>query len=580
MNDQETLRLDRPRRWDSPFDPAMTEAIVEELLTRPEFAGIDAARFSAAAPLRGILRNDCRIVFYKPGDIIVREGDFGNSAFLVLSGTVRVAVPPGLPRQALGRAPERKRKMFDVLRGMLSAPTIAESRDTSRYAALNADASASQMYHASLLDAPDKAALFGPGVDPTADPERLPPLVESFKTAALSSGALFGEIAALARVKRSATVYAETTCRVLEMRWQALRDIKNRDDTWRSKIEEVYRANLLKTQLPEHPLLRGLDPDALKKVAEQTIFETHGSFEWNVEFKANKKQAQRAAEVEPQVVREGDYPDGLFLVIGGFGRVTVKLGNGERTLTYLREGDHFGLDELYDAWKTGAHKVHETSLYALGYLQLLRIPYPTVAELVFPKLAAPTSRLIDAAARPIEQDAFMEWAVDQRFINGTKTMLIDMEKCVRCDDCVVACAEAHEGNPRFIRQGATLDSWMVANSCMHCVDPVCLIGCPTGAIHRSMSGGTIIINDLTCIGCGTCANACPYENIRVVPIRDKKGAPVIDPATQQPILKATKCDLCSTLPSGPACERACPQEALRRVDLQALIKSTRVGGNR
>jgi Fe-S-cluster-containing dehydrogenase component len=268
------------------------------------------------------------------------------------------------------------------------------------------------------------------------------------------------------------------------------------------------------------------------------------------------------------------------LVIGGFGRVTVKLGNGERTLTYLREGDHFGLDELYDTWKTREHRMHETSLYALGYLQLLRIPYPALAELVFPKLAAPSSRLIDAAARPIEQDAFMEWAVDQRFINGTKTMLIDMEKCVRCDDCVVACAEAHEGNPRFIRQGATLDNWMVANSCMHCVDPVCLIGCPTGAIHRSMSGGAVIINDITCIGCGTCANACPYENIRVVPIREKSGAPVIDPSTQQPIMKATKCDLCSTLPSGPSCERACPHGALQRVDLASLTKRTRLEADR
>ena len=129
----------------------------------------------------------------------------------------------------------------------------------------------------------------------------------------------------------------------------------------------------------------------------------------------------------------------------------------------------------------------------------------------------------------------------------------------------------------IIRNGPTLDNWMVANSCMHCVDPVCLIGCPTGAIHRTLNGGTVIINDLTCIGCGTCANACPYENIRLVPIREKSGQQVIDPVSHQPIMKATKCDLCSSLPSGPSCERACAHGALQRIDLQTLIKTARIG---
>jgi Fe-S-cluster-containing dehydrogenase component/CRP-like cAMP-binding protein len=458
---------------------------------------------------------------------------------------------------------------------MLTYPRIPEVRDTSLYGTSVTDIA--HLHRASLLDATDTAALFGAGVNLTADMESLPPLVEPYKTALLPSGTLFGEIAVLGRVKRSATVYAETTCKVLELRWQALRDIKNRDDAWRDKIEQVYRANLLKTQLPEHPLLKGLDAETLKKIADQTLFETYGSFEWNVDFKAGNKQNRRASEMEPQVVREGDYPDGLLLVIGGFGRVTVGLGNGDRTLTYLREGDHFGLDELFDAWKSGENKVYETSLSVLGYLQLLRIPYPVLADLVFPKLIEPAARLLDAAARPIEDDAFMEWAVDQRFINGTKTMLIDMEKCVRCDDCVVACAETHNGNPKFIRNGPTLDNWMVANSCMHCVDPVCLIGCPTGAIHRTLNGGTVIINDLTCIGCGTCANACPYENIRLVPIREKSGQQVIDPVSHQPIMKATKCDLCSSLPSGPSCENACAHGALQRIDLQTLIKTARIG---
>ena len=133
-----------------------------------------------------------------------------------------------------------------------------------------------------------------------------------------------------------------------------------------------------------------------------------------------------------------------------------------------------------------------------------------------------------------------------------------------------ACAVTHENNPRFIRHGPRHGPVMVANACMHCVDPVCMIGCPTGAIHRDAAHGQVLINDSTCIGCSTCANACPYENIRMVEIRDAQGEIVIDSQTGQPISKATKCDLCLHQPAGPACELACPHDALRRTDLRDL----------
>jgi Fe-S-cluster-containing dehydrogenase component/CRP-like cAMP-binding protein len=562
--------MERPKRWDAPFDPGMTESVVQALLERPEFAAIDQSRFPPAAPLRSIVQNDCRIGNYAPGDIIVREGDYGNSAFLVLEGTVRVVLPPGLPREVLGRAPDRKRSAFSVLRDMLTHSTIPEVRDTHAYrtsaARLHSEA------HDSLLRVPDPAGVFGPGINAAADPRQVPPLASPFKTAVLPQGTLFGEIAALGRVQRSATIYAETACRVVEMRWQGLRDIKNRDDTWRDRIEQGYRDNQLRTHLAEHPLLRGIAAEVLQRIADVTLFETYGSFEWNVGFKSGKRDEQSSSVAEPAVAREGDYPDGLLLVIGGFARVSIGLGHGARTLTYLREGDYFGLDELTEAWKSGSDCAYETSLAALGYLHVLRIPYSILAELVFPHLKPRAERLIDAASRPIADDSFLEWSVEQRFINGTKTMLIDLEKCTRCDDCVRACADTHQGNPRFIRHGQTLGNWMVANACMQCVDPVCMIGCPTGAIHRTLGGGVVVINDVTCIGCGTCANACPYDNIRLVPIRDKSGMQLLDPGSLEPILKATKCDLCASLPSGPSCERACAHDALKRVDIQSLVQ--------
>ena len=210
----------------------------------------------------------------------------------------------------------------------------------------------------------------------------------------------------------------------------------------------------------------------------------------------------------------------------------------------------------------------KTTPTALGYVDVLRVPAPVLEEFVFPNIEPPESRVSVLIGRPVAEDALLEWAVEERFINGTQAMLIDLDRCTRCDDCVRACASTHGGNPRFIRHGKTYDHWMVANACMHCADPVCMIGCPTGAIHRSEAGGVVVINDDTCIGCATCANSCPYDNIRMVEIADLEGHPVVDPESQRPILKAIKCDLCATNPGGPACVRACPHDALRRVDFQ------------
>jgi Fe-S-cluster-containing dehydrogenase component len=109
---------------------------------------------------------------------------------------------------------------------------------------------------------------------------------------------------------------------------------------------------------------------------------------------------------------------------------------------------------------------------------------------------------------------------------------------------------------------------MYSNACMHCMDPVCMIGCPTGAIQRDMIEGQVVINDRTCIGCGTCAGSCPYNNIQMVEIRNAEGEFLADRGSGLPILKATKCDLCVDLPGGPACQRACPHDALRRTDMR------------
>src|SRR5215470_2931554 len=121
--------MDRPHRWDVPFGAEMTDADVDAQMSTPAIAHIDAKAFPAHIPLRGILRNDARIVTFQPGDIVFREGDYGNSAFLVLSGGVRVVLAPGLPADMLGRQRPHKKGVFEALSQLWKNSRVPEVRD-------------------------------------------------------------------------------------------------------------------------------------------------------------------------------------------------------------------------------------------------------------------------------------------------------------------------------------------------------------------------------------------------------------------------------------------------------------------
>jgi len=590
----------RPQRWAQPFDANMTDQDVDRLLSESQLKDIDGEKFPKHIPLGGILKNDTRIAKFTPGEIVVREGDYGNSAFLVLSGKLRVVLSPSLPRDAIGRSEENTRSFFAAISQLWTSNWLPETRDTSKYSLDELMAGGSnESTRVVLQDIPtildkhntgaiETGALFGElaalGRIPRtatifADEEGgsnestrvvlqdIPTILDKHNTGAIETGALFGELAALGRIPRTATIFADEDAELLEIRWQGLRELRAYNGEWKRMIDERYRETALSAHLLESEEFGHLNDDQIKDVAGRCIFETYGSFDWYTSFQRLRSQGKSD---EPVIARQGDYPDGLLMVRAGFARQTVKHGNGTKSINYLGAGNNFGLYPLYNAWKNpGAEDLALGSgLSALGYVDVVRVPASVLAEYVFPNIEQPVNTIVAASQKTVAEEALLEWAVDERFINGLQTMVIDLNSCVRCDDCVRACANSHDGNPRFRRHGKIVDNWMVANACMHCADPVCMIGCPTGAIHRSMSGGMVVINDDTCIGCGTCANSCPYENISLVQIADKQGMPVVDEATHRPIMKATKCDLCSDQLGGPACVRACPHDALKRVDFR------------
>jgi Fe-S-cluster-containing hydrogenase component 2 len=90
-----------------------------------------------------------------------------------------------------------------------------------------------------------------------------------------------------------------------------------------------------------------------------------------------------------------------------------------------------------------------------------------------------------------------------------------------------------------------------------------MVGCPVGAIRRRQSL-EVIIEDW-CIGCGHCANNCPYGNINMHPFTVVEQNPEGTNRMAVVKKKATSCDLCHDH-AEPSCVYACPHDAAHRVD--------------
>ncbi|MGC8659271.1 MAG: 4Fe-4S dicluster domain-containing protein, partial [Desulfomonilaceae bacterium] len=120
-----------------------------------------------------------------------------------------------------------------------------------------------------------------------------------------------------------------------------------------------------------------------------------------------------------------------------------------------------------------------------------------------------------------------------------KAIFLDMDLCSGCGACAVACMDQHDidpakGQPLLrriykVERGEFPDAQIchLAVSCMHCQDGPCLAACPTSAIDRDNQTGAVTVNGELCIGCRSCAQACPFG----VPRYDDQG-------------KMSKCDLC------------------------------------
>src|SRR5471032_425781 len=362
--------LERPQRWDAAFDADMTDADVERLLATAPFSDMDAEKFPKRTPLREIIRNDTRILKFRKGEIIVRQGDYGTSAFLILKGASRIVLKPDLAPSLLGRQAPGKKGIFRTLAQLWngSRPPEIFSRSQLRQAA-------------------------GLGARQTKNDVRvflqdLPRVLNEHRTEQMAAGDLFGEIAALSRMPRTATIFADSDdAELLEIRWQGLRDLMKYDDALSAHINKIYRERALASYLRATPIFQHLTKEQLERVAAQVEFATFGDYDWSGEYKRLAQSGSVRPEKEPVIVSEGDYPNGIVLLRAGFARLSQKFGGGERTLNYIGAGHHYGLREIAHNWRNKDAPVNlQFSLRAIGYTHLLIVPTRAMEEIVLPSL--------------------------------------------------------------------------------------------------------------------------------------------------------------------------------------------------
>lgn len=476
---------------------------------------------------------------FAKGDVICRQGDGGTTAFYIAAGTAKVfvAVHNHRPQGWFARAMNRLRGE----RAPVSDKLIAN--------------------------------------DATID------LTESEPEATLGPGDLFGELSCMYLTPRAATVVAAEDCVMFEMLRNVLELLKKKSKAFVAKANRAFRERTLLTHLKTQPFFSFLPQSELA-------------------FLQSNAELRELAPGEV-LFRQGDssrdpHTGGLYLVRSGHVQVSVKTDAGhEQTLAYRGKGECVGEIGLVEPDPQGSSQRMATCRAAdqtveYGSEKVPRMPlhvvriapehldevisrHPRVRGLLAMARADKLAPPVPSKSLPVLRSEIAQSQAPGLW-QGENLMFIDLTRCTRCDYCVDACVATHDdGVSRLVREGPREGRFLIPSSCRQCMDPVCMLPCPVGAIRKSKDG-PIVIEDW-CFGCKLCAEACPYDAIQM------HGLEEFAPETLQRaekakkdkelvyvnLLRAVVCDQCSSLPTGPACVSACPHDAAIRFNAATSV---------
>jgi CRP-like cAMP-binding protein/Pyruvate/2-oxoacid:ferredoxin oxidoreductase delta subunit len=424
------------------------------------------------------------------------------------------------------------------------------------------------------------------------------------KMSSLGAGEIFGEIATLSGNPRTTTIISNERSEIFYMDKKVLFKLMDYSKKIRALINKRYRERLLKTELKKIKIFDGLSNMFFEELICCVDLVTY--------------------QMGETVVSYGEKAIDFFLIIFGFAKVLIpRSGNkkgqvkdmsqspllsqphnqktGFKIASYLSPGQYFGEIGLIESRKRTA------TVLALTRLELVKINqakfhsilnrYSNIKNLL-EKVVVHRKRMDLKLAENASYERLMDWVVSSNVIQSDSVLLIDLNKCIMCENCIDTCRKLF-GTSRLFLNGLKLKNLLIPASCRHCHDPLCLPDCPTGAILRDYSG-EVYFEDF-CIGCGTCAKDCPFDVIIIVNRKEKKYSHGLNAVNKiffktymknkqrgislevldmnekdksKPLLKkkrkpsikiATKCDSCKGFPY-MGCVQNCPSGAAQMIN--------------
>lgn len=477
------------------------------------------------------------------GDILCRQGDFGATAFLLASGEFEVlAAPP----------PDSKSGGFFQ-------------------------------------------RLFGK--KPTAGPERLIATVTP-------ENLILGEMACLTNTARNATIRVSKPGVVYEVRRNVL-TMMERTEVGRNALRPIYTKRAILDCIRKNKNLF----DGLTEEQRQALQD-------------HMAKTGELLKVEPgqTILKEGDRVEftgknknNFFLVRFGSLKVSRSPVGQEIVLARLTTNEYFGeiallidplLEEIQSQISVESNpkrleglkglkgrlskrdsRVRSATITGLDTVELVRIPGQEFVQFLEnnpgimksflrASIERQLSRQLNELPNSHRQRATGEW-VSQGYYQANKMLVLDLERCTRCDECTKACADSHPGpkeekTSRLLREGPRFGKFLVATSCRSCHTPYCMDGCPVDSIHRGAKSLEIRVEN-HCIGCGLCAKNCPFESIQMLTL----GNTSTGERRAADVRVAVNCDLCQDTTTGeedPFCVAACPHDAAYRMDGEKLLE--------
>ena len=137
-----------------------------------------------------------------------------------------------------------------------------------------------------------------------------------------------------------------------------------------------------------------------------------------------------------------------------------------------------------------------------------------------------------------------------------KRVYLNLDLCCGCRSCAAACAYGHHLQS-LLGHGKLEGAAELPLHCLHCEQPACAAACPNEAMQKQ-TDQTVQRSHFKCVGCGSCAVACPFG--------------VIQPDLLKHI--TPKCDLClDRLSEGeiPRCVAACTSGALSFAEVDEQV---------